>query len=68
MRDFRVEPRGGATGQPEIWLKIGAKGHVKPIMTYNGPAPERTYRTGLMLRVTMRFMPSSNSRMGGASG
>ena len=24
MRDSRVEPWGGATGQPEIWLKIGA--------------------------------------------
>ena len=43
MRDSRVEPWGGATGQPEIWLKIRAKGHVKPIMTSNGPATERTY-------------------------
>ena len=24
MRDSSVEPWGGATGQPEIWLKIGA--------------------------------------------
>ena len=24
MRDSRVEPWGVATGQPEIWLKIGA--------------------------------------------
>ena len=43
MRDSRVEPWGGATGQPEIWLKIGAYEHVKPIMTSNGPATERTY-------------------------
>ena len=43
MGDSRVEPWGGATGQPEIWLKIGAYGHVKPIMTSNGPATERTY-------------------------
>ena len=24
MRDSRVEPWGGATRQPEIWLKVGA--------------------------------------------
>ena len=43
MRNSRVEPWGGATGQQEIWLKIGAYGQVKPIMTSNGPATERTY-------------------------
>ena len=43
MRDSRVEPWGGATGQPEIWLKIGASGHVKPFSTSNDPATERTY-------------------------
>ena len=42
MRDSRVKPWGGATGKPEIWLIIGAYGHVKPIMTSNGPATERT--------------------------
>ena len=25
MRDSTVEPRGGAIGQPEIWLKLGPR-------------------------------------------
>ena len=35
--------QSGANGQPEIWLNIREYRHVKPIMTSNGPATERTY-------------------------
>ena len=68
-RNSKAEPWGRVKGQPELRLKIGAKGHGKPNMLSLHPATERPYlRTGLRLRGhNVCLCPMCPASMGGAS-